>query len=316
MKKEKIIIAAAQIAPVWMNKKETLLKVADSIKQAAADGCSLLAFGEAFVPGYPFWLEKTNGAVFNSTVQKEIFAYYAKQSVQIENGDLNEICEIAANKKITVVLGCVERAEDRGGHSLYCSLVYIGNDGQIKSVHRKLMPTYEERLVWSIGDGNGLRVHQLESFTCGCLNCWENWMPLVRASMYAQGENLRIAVWPGSVHNTEDITRFIAKEARSYVLSASVPLCKTDIDINIPHYELISSDLNDVITNGGSCLAAPDGSWFIEPQKNSLGIFKAEIDYNQILNERQNFDPSGHYSRPDVTKLTVNRTRQSVIELI
>jgi nitrilase len=111
------------------------------------------------------------------------------------------------------VLGCIERPVDRGGHSLYASLVYIDSDGVIQSVHRKLMPTYEERLTWSPGDGHRLRVHKLGAFTVGGLNCWENWMPLVQASLYGQGEDLHIAIWPGGVHNTHNITRFIAFES-------------------------------------------------------------------------------------------------------
>ena len=122
---------------------------------------------------------------------------------------------------IAVIVGRVERAEDRGGHSLYCSLVLIDSQGIIQSVHRKLVPAYEERLTWAPGDGHGLRVHHLGAFTIGGPDCWQNWMPLARAALYAQGEDVHVAVWPGSARNTSDITQFIAKEGRSYVLSAS-----------------------------------------------------------------------------------------------
>jgi nitrilase len=134
-------------------------------------------FGEALVPGYPFWLELTGGATFNSSIQKEIHAEYLRQAVSIERGDLNNLCFLAQQRNIAIYFGCVERPSDRAGHSLYCSLVCIDRDGKIGLIHRKLMPTYEERLTWSIGDGNGLRVHSLGPFTCGGLNCYENWMP-------------------------------------------------------------------------------------------------------------------------------------------
>ena len=307
-------VGISQITPVWLNKAETLLKVEHEIEKAAELGCELVAFAEALVPGYPFWVEQTNGAVFNSEVQKDFFARYAMEAVQIQAGDLNPICAAAKKHKLAIYLGTIERAADRGNHSLYCSLVFIDQYGEIKSVHRKLMPTYEERLVWSIGDGNGLVTHDMGEFRVGGLNCWENWMPLARAAMYGQGENVHIMVWPGSVHNTELISRFVAKESRSYVLSASSPFTKDDIPKDVPHYDLLTENAPDVFTNGGSCIAGPDGEWVVEPVISEEKIIVAKIDHDQIQRERHNFDPSGHYSRPDVTSLNVNRERQSVVK--
>ena len=151
-----------------------------------------MVFGEALVPGYPFWLEFTDGARFNSPLQKAIFAEYAAQAVQPQAGHLDVLCETAAERHIAIYLGCVERAADRGAHSLYCSLVFIDSGGEIRSVHRKLMPTYEERLVWAAGDGHGLRTHPLRAFRVGGLSCWDNWMPMARVALYAQGENLHV----------------------------------------------------------------------------------------------------------------------------
>ena len=232
---DSLTVGLAQIAPVWLDRERTLAKVLHQIERAAEQGCQLVAFGEALLPGYPFWLERTDGARFNSPVQKELHAHYLQQAVQIEAGHLVPLCRLAAQQRIAVILGCIERPLDRGGHSLYCSLVYISPQGDIASVHRKLMPTYEERLTWSAGDGHGLRVHTLGAFTVGGLNCWENWMPLARTALYAQGEDLHVAIWPGGLHNTQDITRFIAKEARSYVLSVSGLMRVTDIPLETPH---------------------------------------------------------------------------------
>jgi nitrilase len=216
-------VGLAQIAPVWLDRERTMAKITEYAQQAANLGCQLVIFGEALLPGYPFWIERTDGARFNSPVQKELHALYMQQAVQIEAGHLESLTAVAANKQMGIIVGCVERPSDRGGHSLYCSLVTITPQGEIGSVHRKLMPTYEERLTWSPGDGHGLRTHRLGAFTVGALNCWENWMPLPRAALYAQGEDLHVAIWPGSVHNTQDITRFIAKESRSFVISVSGP---------------------------------------------------------------------------------------------
>ena len=207
--------------------------------RAADQGCHLVAFGEALLPGYPFWIERTDGARFNSPMQKEIHAHYMHQAVQIEAGHLAPLCDLAARRDIAVILGIIERPQDRGGHSLYASLVYIDAQGTIGSVHRKLMPTYEERLTWSPGDGHGLRVHRLGTFTVGGLNCWENWMPLARASLYGQGEDLHVAIWPGGLHNTQDLTRFIAAESRSYVISASGLMRLSDFPPKTPYYAAI-----------------------------------------------------------------------------
>jgi nitrilase len=315
-----LTVGLAQIAPVWLNRSATLAKVESYVEQASREGCDLVAFGEALVPGYPFWLELTDGARFNSTLQKTIFAEYAAEAIQPEAGHLDRLREIAADRRIAIYLGCVERAADRGGHSLYCSLVFIDRRGEIGSVHRKLMPTYEERLVWSAGDGHGLRTHRLGAFHAGGLNCWENWMPLPRAALYAQGEDLHVAVWPGSIRNTREITRFLALESRSYVVSVSGLMRREDIAAYSTHAssawrDLVEAASPDLLASGGSCVAAPDGEWLLAPCEPTEQLFVTTIDQRKVLEERQNFDPSGHYSRADVTRLEVNRKRQNIVGL-
>ncbi len=307
---DQLSIALAQITPVWLNREATLEKVYRSIAEAAAFGCDLVAFGEACVPGYPFWLEYSNVTAFNSPFHKEFHAEHVNQAVCIERGHLNGICELARRSKIAVYVGTIERPLDRG-KSIYASLVYIDKNGEIGSVHRKLMPTYDERLTWAAGDGHGLRVHELEAFTVGGLNCWENWMPLARTSLYAQGEDLHIAVWPGSIRNTRDITRFIAKESRSYVASVSCLMRKTDLPSELPNIHKIVENAPECLADGGSCIAGPDGEWVVEPFLNEEKLLIATIDHKRVREERQNFDPVGHYSRPEVLQLRVNRTRQT-----
>ncbi len=308
-------VALAQIAPVWLDKTATLKKIEETIEEAAKHQSELIVFGEALLPGYPFWLALTGGAEWNTEVNKELHARYVRNSIQIEAGELDSICQLANEHSIAIYLGIMERPLDRGGHSIYASLVYINPKGEIKSVHRKLQPTYDERLTWAPGDGHGLRVHPLKRFTVGGLNCWENWMPLPRAALYGQGENLHVAVWPGSDHNTKDITRFIARESRSYVISVSSLMKKGDFPDETPHLDRILEKAPDVLANGGSCIASPNGEWLVEPVLNQEGLIYATLDFNRVYEERQNFDAVGHYSRPDVTKLTVNRERQSTIQL-
>jgi nitrilase len=309
-------IGLAQISPIWLNKEKTRDKIRDYIGKAGKEDCDLVVFGEGLLPGYPFWLGLTHGARFNSKMQKEIHAHYVRNSVQIEAGDLDMLCEAAKQNQVAAYVGIIERAKNRGGHSLYCSLVYINKQGEIHSVHRKLQPTYEERLTWSQGDGHGLQVHPLKEFTVGGLNCWENWMPLARASLYGMGEDLHVAVWPGSMRNTADISQFIAKEARSFVVSVGGLMSVKDFPADTPYRDEIIKDALDPLTDGGSCIVGPDGNWVVEPVVGKEGLFTASIDFNRVLEERQNLDVAGHYSRPDVTCLTVNRERQTTLKTI
>ncbi len=307
-----IKVGLAQCSPVYLDREKTIAKATRWIESAGDKSCNLVVFGEAFLPAYPFWLSETGGSQFENAAQKQMHGLYAEQSVSIAAGHLKEIQAACADHEIACYLGFVERADNRGGHSLYCSLTYIDPKGNIQSVHRKLMPTYEERLCWSIGDGHGLRVHPLAGFNVGGLNCWENWMPMARSALYGLGENLHVAVWPGSERNTRDITQFMAKESRSFVVSVSNVMKRADL----PAIDLLDGmrDTGDEwLSDGGSCVAAPDGSWIIEPTMHCEELFTADLDLAQVRRERQNFDPAGHYARADVMQLHVDRTRQATV---
>jgi len=306
-------IGIAQIAPVWLDLDATLEKIARVIEGSANHGCNLLTFGEALVPGYPFWVERTDGARFNDPQQKEIFAHYLDQGVDIDRGDLTEICELAAQQHCGVYLGIMERAKDRGSHSLYCTLVYIDSAGKIRSSHRKLQATYEERLVWAAGDGHGLVTHRLGAFTAGGLNCYENWLPMARMALYAQGEDLHVSVWPGGLHNTKEIASFIAQESRSYVVACCGLLRPEDIPTKTPLYETIIANSGEFLANGGSTLVAPDGTTLVMPVVNEEVLIIADLDHALVRGERQNLDVAGHYARPDVLKLTLDATRQRTL---
>ena len=307
-------VALAQIAPAWLRREETLEKILARLEQAAGHGAELAVFGEALLPGYPFWPELTDGARFESAEQKELFAHYARHAVDIGGGQLDTLCGRAAELGVAVYLGTIERCAERGGFSLYATLVYVDARGRIGSAHRKLMPTYEERLVWSPGDGHGLQVQELGEFRVGGLNCWENWMPLARAALYGQGENLHVAVWPGNRRNTEDITRFIARESRSYVVSVSGLMHRDWISPQVPQAERIRTAAEGWMADGGSCVAGPDGQWVLEPQVECEGLWCVDLDIAEVARERQNFDPAGHYARPDVTSLRVDRRRQKTVD--
>lgn len=307
-------VAIAQIAPVLLDRAATLERVTQAIHEAADAGARLVAFGETILPGYPAWLTRTDGARFDSELQKRLHARYLREAVDLEAGDLEPVQRAAARGSIAVVIGVAERPRARGGHSLFCSAVTIAPDGTIASVHRKLVPTYEERLCWSHGDAHGLVAHRfLEPFTLGSLNCWENWMPLARAAMQAQGVDLHVALWPGGESTTRDATRFVALESRSFVLSAGSLLHADDLPADLPAREMIiGSDQNEAdgwLYNGGSAIAGPDGAWIVEPLLRERRIIVAELDHQRVLEARQNFDPAGHYARPELLGLCIDRRR-------
>jgi len=305
---DKLPVALAQIAPVWLDRDRTLAKMFDWAFRAADQGAKLVAFGEALAPGYPWWVERTDGARFDDEKQKAWFAHYVDQSCEPDL-HFKELAALAEDRDLTIVFGCMERALDRGGHSLYCSLVTILGNGLIQPTHRKLMPTHEERLVWAQGDGHGLRVHKVQPFTLGALNCWENWMPLPRAALHAQGEDLHVMAWPGSRRNTEDITRFAAREGRSYVLSVSSLMRREDVSDAAPMADELRAALPEVSGDGGSCIANPDGSWLVEPVVGDEQLVLAELDHAFVRRERQNFDVSGHYARPELLHIELDSRR-------
>lgn len=302
-------IAAAQTAPTWLDPQATTDKVIDWIGRARAEGVELVAFGETFLPGYPFWVEHTGGARFDDPGQKAAYAAYLAAAVDLDGPEIARITEAARDAHLFTYLGIAERGRGPGGTTVYATLLAIDPARGVVSAHRKLMPTFEERLVWGIGDGHGLRVHDGPGgMRVGGLNCWENWMPQARHALYAQGEHLHVSVWPGSTGNTEDITRFIAREGRVWSLAAGSLTRYDEVPADFPlREELLAA--GGFTRNGGSAIAAPDGSWVVPPVADEERLVIADIDLESVHRERHNFDPAGHYSRPDVFEVTVHRKR-------
>ncbi|MCS6806145.1 MAG: carbon-nitrogen hydrolase family protein [Blastocatellia bacterium] len=299
-------IAGIQAAPVFLNRQATLDKMLDAIAEAARNGASLCAFPEVYLCGYPAWLSLTGGARFNDDRQKEAYAMLLDQAVSLDGPEIRALERAAREHDIFVYAGVSERHNG----TVYCTLAAIDPHKGLINAHRKLKPTYEERLVWGDGDGHGLRVLNYNGWRVGGLNCWENWMPLARAAMYAQGEELHVSVWPGSHKLVEENAPFVAREGRVYVLGVCGVLRAQDIPDAFPlKREMLQQEA--IFYNGGTSIYGPDGQCAAGPLVDEEGIVYAEIDLRQVRRERQNFDPAGHYARPDVLTLHVNRFRHT-----
>jgi nitrilase len=306
-------IAAAQARPVWLDPMATAKKVVAWLADAAAEHIELVAFPEAFLSGYPFWLELTDGARFDDSLQKQAYAAYLDAAIVAGGPELTLVAEAARDLGVFVYLGIAERGRGTASGTVFCTLAAIDPAAGVVSMHRKLMPTYEERLVWGPGDGNGLRTHQVGKARVGGLSCWENWMPQARHAMYGGGEDLHVSVWPGNPGNTADITRFIAMEGRVWSLAACGLLSMDDIPRDFPLRRVLEDAGVTDLRRGGSALAAPDGSWLIEPVEGEERLIIADVDLAAVREARLALDPTGHYSRPDVFHVTVDRSRREAV---
>ena len=298
------IVAAVQATPVFLDRDATTDKAIELIHEASAAGAGLVVFPETFIPTYPDWVWRLPAWSDSGYVQR----LYA-ESVEVPGPTVTRLAEAAAAAGAYVAMGVNERS----GGTLYNTLLYLSPEGALVGAHRKLMPTGGERTVWGMGDGSTLDVVRTPFGVVGGLLCWENYMPLARAAMYAQGVDIYLApTWDNSDTWVATL-RHIAKEGRCYVVGVAPVLRGSDVPADL-RGETYGGD-DDWMCRGLTTIVAPGGRILAGPLEEKEGILYAEVDSAVAMLERRQFDPVGHYSRPDVFHLTVDTTARSSVDL-
>jgi nitrilase len=297
-----VTVAAVQATPVFLDREATVAKACDLVQEASREGAELVAFGEAFVPAYPDW-------VWRSKPWSDGHVWYGRlldNAVVVPSAATESLGTAARRAACYLAIGINER--DPHGSTLYNTYLYFGPDGALLGKHRKLMPTGGERLVWGMGDGSTMPVFDTPFGRLGGLTCWENYMPLARYALYAQG----IDIWLAPTWDNSDVwvptLRHIAKEGRVYVIGVTPLLRGSDVPSDLPGRDDMYGGEDDWMSRGNSTIVAPDGAILAGPLTACEGIVYADLDPAVARAARQEFDPVGHYARPDVFQLTVDAT--------
>jgi nitrilase len=303
-------VAAVQAAPVLLDRDATLATLVALAEQAAAGGARVVAFPEAFVPGYPDWVWRTRPWDAHATA---LYARLLDQALVAGSSAVDLLAETAQRLGIWLCTGASER--DEPGSTLYNTLLTFAPDGSLAARHRKLIPTGGERLVWGTGDGSTLTVADTGSGLLGGLICWENYMPLARAALYARGVDIYLApTWDNSDVWIPTL-RHIAKEGRTYVIGVTACIRATDLPAGLTGRAELYGDADDWLSRGNTAIIGPDGEILAGPLIGEQGIIYADIDASRARASRQQFDPVGHYNRPDIFRLHVDTApRPAVIE--
>jgi nitrilase len=288
--REPLNVACAQVEPVLFDRAATIDRIAAVATDAAGEGARLVLFPEAFVPVYPSnrWVRFLAGGNGDA---KRVYARLARESIELPGPDAERLAEIAREHALWLAVGANEL--ERG--TIYNALLLYGPDGRLALHHRKLMPTNHERLVWGLGDGAGLGAVETESGRIGGLICWENMMPLARFALYESGVEIYLAPTADDSEQWHDSIRHIARESRAFVLSCCVLQRASSFPDDIP-----LADGDELVGRGGSAIVGPDGGYLAGPLWDEEGILYAQLEPELLYEERQRFDPAGHYHRPDV----------------
>jgi nitrilase len=298
---ERVTAAAVQATPVFLDREATTAKAVRLIGEAAKAGARLICFPETFIPTYPEWVWRLQPWHEPAT---ELYGRLLDQSVTIPDATTDALGRAARRAKAYVSMGVNER--EANGSTIYNTQVYFGPDGSILGKHRKLMPTGGERLVWGYGDGSTLDVWDTPFGRVGGLICWENYMPLARAAMYAKG----IDVWVASTWDDDptwvSTLQHIAKEGRVHVVGVNSVIRASDVPKDVPGHDEVWAKDDEWMSRGRSAIVTAGGEIVAGPLVEEEGILYAELDAGKARAQRYAFDPVGHYSRPDVFELIVH----------
>ena len=306
-------VAVIQRSPVLADRQATLECAVASLDEAAEAGAQLVVFPEAFVPGYPVWMWRLRPGG-DLALTERLHALLRANSVSLSADELAPLRAAAKARGLTVVCGIDERDTDFSGGTLYNAVVVIGPDGAVLNRHRKLMPTNPERMVWGFGDASGLRAVDTPCGRIGTLICWESYMPHARSALYAQGIDLYIAPTYDSGERWTATLQHVAREGGCWVIGAGCALRAEDIPDTLPGRAELFPDAAEWVNPGDSVVVAPGGRITAGPLHQELGILYAEIDLERVGMARRSLDVVGHYSRPDIFQLQVNRKAQRPVE--
>ena len=311
-------VAIVQEAPVFLNLPASVDKAISLIEKAAAKGANIVSFAECWLPGYPVWLDfAPEAAIWDHPGAKALFRLLADNAVTVGDEHLIRLQEATIKAGVFLVMG----THERDGATLYNTTFTFSPDGAAPKAHRKLVPTYTERLVWGRGDGSGLHTTATPWGALGSLICWEHWMPLARAAMHAKKEFLHVAQWPIVKEMHQVASRHYAFEGRCAVAAAGSIMTLGDImegyrSLKVSNNEAeamlgsMPGEDSDFIHSGGSAIISADGSYIVEPVFERADIIIGRLDMASQKEEWQTLDTNGHYSRPDVFELNVNTAPQ------
>jgi len=305
-------IAIIQNSPVYNDLQASLKKFKTLAQEAKSNQADLIVFGECWLCGYPAWLDYSPGAGYwDHKPVKDVWATMYNNGVDIQDKSFQIILDTAKELSICIIIGANEKISTGPGNgSLYNTVFTISKEGVLANHHRKLMPTYTEKLVHGTGDGYGLKAVDTEFGRIGALICWEHWMPLTRQAMHEESEDIHIALWPYVKEMHQIASRQYAFEGRCYVVSVGqmMHVDQTPDGLALPDHLKRASD--QWILIGGSCIIKPDGSFLMEPQYGINDILYQDIEnIHEFTGDNMNLSVSGHYNRPDVFDFKINKQR-------
>jgi len=303
---EPILVAAVQASPVFLDREATVERACSLIAEAAAKGARLVVFPEGYLPGYPFWVWFIPSG--NTQILRELYTRLLDNSVSVPDASTERLCAAARKAEVTVVMGMNERNVEASGATLFNSLLFIGPDGTVIGCHRKLVPTVGERIVHGQGDGSTLKVHDTPVGRLSGLICWENYMPLARYALYAGGAQIHVAPTWDRGEPWLSTLRHIGKEGRVYVIGCCSAMRRDDVPDDLGFKEEFLPAGMEWFNPGGSAIVDPDGKWVTEPVMEVQEILYGEIDPSLMQGPRFQLDVAGHYGRPDVFQLTIDRS--------